>query len=93
MTNLQSPISNPRGYLLGHLLRFGQMLRLMGVAVSLRQVLDLVEATHHVPITEQLNFYCAARALLVNRREDLPVFDQALGLLALDQPAAIRPEG
>ena len=77
MTNLQSRISNPRGYLLGHILRFGQMLRLMGIAVSLRQVLDLVEATQYVPITEQLNFYCAARALLVNRREDLPVFDQA----------------
>jgi hypothetical protein len=46
---------------LGHILRFGQLLRLMGVQVSLRQMLDLVEATRYVPVTEQFNFYCAAR--------------------------------
>lgn len=85
-------VSCGRGYLLGHILRFGRMLRLMGVAVSLRQVLDLVEATHYVPITEPLNFYCAARALLVNRREDLAVFDQAFEIFwrSINQPQSGR---
>jgi uncharacterized protein len=71
------------GHLLGHLLRFGRMLRLMGVNVSLGQMIDLVEATRFTPITEQLDFYCASRALLVNCREDLPVFDQAFEIFWL----------
>ena len=80
------------GYLLAHLLRFGRLLRLMGVQVSLRQMLDLVEALEVVPITGQLNFYCAARALLVNRREDLPVFDQAFEIFwrSVNQPQSSR---
>ena len=45
-----------------------------------------------MPITEQLNFYCAARALLVNRREDLPVFDQAFEIFwrSIHPPQADR---
>jgi len=79
-------------YLLGHILRFGRMLRLMGVQVSVRQMLDLVEAIQHVSITEPLNFYYAARALLVNRREDLPVFDQAFKIFwrSIPQPPTNR---
>jgi len=80
------------GYLLAHLLRFGQMLRLMGVPVSLRQMLDLAEATCYVPITEQLNFYYAAQALLVNCREDLPIFDQAFSVFwrSINPPQSSR---
>lgn len=69
------------GYLLGHLLRFGQLLRLMGVDVSTRQVLDLVEALEHVPIGSRSDFYHTCRALLINRREDFFVFDQAFQIL------------
>ncbi len=65
------------GYLLGHLLRFGQLLRLMGIEVSTRQVLDLVEALEHVPVDNRFDFYHTCRALLVNRREDFLVFEQA----------------
>jgi len=65
------------GYLLGHLVRFGQLLRLMGVEVSTRQVLDLVEALEHVSIDNRFDFYHTCRALLVNRREDFLVFEQA----------------
>ena len=69
------------GYLLGHLLRFGQLLRVMGMDVSTRQVLDLVEALEHVPISQRVDFYHTCKALLVNRREDFLVFDQAFNLL------------
>jgi uncharacterized protein with von Willebrand factor type A (vWA) domain len=79
------------GYLLGHLLRFGQLLRLMGVDVSTRQVLDLVEALEHVPIGRRSDFYHTCRALLVNRREDFLVFDQAFQILW--QMEAAQEEG
>jgi uncharacterized protein with von Willebrand factor type A (vWA) domain len=72
--------SNSGGHLLGHMLRFGQMLRVMGVDVSTGQVLDLVEALQHVPITDRSDFYTTCQALLVNRREDFLVFDQAFSL-------------
>jgi uncharacterized protein with von Willebrand factor type A (vWA) domain len=65
------------GYLLGHLLRFGQLLRLMGIEVSTRQVLDLVEALEFVSVDNRFDFYHTCRALLVNRREDFLVFEQA----------------
>jgi hypothetical protein len=68
------------GYLLAHLLRFGQLLRVMGMDVSTGQVLDLVEALQHVNITERFDFYHTCKALLVNRREDFVVFDQAFHL-------------
>jgi hypothetical protein len=68
------------GYLLAHLLRFGQLLRVMGMEVSTGQVLDLVEALQHVNITERFDFYHTCKALLVNRREDFVVFDQAFHL-------------
>lgn len=41
MTDPPSSVSDSQDYRLGHLLRFGRLLRLMGVQVSLRQVLDL----------------------------------------------------
>lgn len=65
------------GHLLAHVLQFGRVLRLMGISVSLSQMLDLVKALGYVSITDRDSFYYSARALLVNRREDLPVFDQA----------------
>lgn len=73
--------SNGGGYLLGHLLRFGQLLRVMGVDVSTRQILELVEALEYVSISSRSNFYYTCRALLVNRREDFLVFDQAFQIL------------
>ncbi len=68
------------GNLLVHLLRFGDLLRLMGVETSLRQMLDLMDALKFVPISRRVDFYYAAQSLLVTRREDLPIFDQAFAL-------------
>lgn len=65
------------GYLLGHLLRFSQLLRVMGVPVTTRQTLELIEALEHVPITNRQDFYYTGRALLVNRREEFVIYDQA----------------
>lgn len=79
------------GHLLAHVLQFGRLLRLMGVNVSLTQMLDLVRALGHISITDRNSFYYSARALLVNRREDLPVFDQAFHLFwDMQQPPEKR---
>jgi uncharacterized protein with von Willebrand factor type A (vWA) domain len=88
-------MSEQGGKLLSQILRFGRLLRLMGVSASLRQMLDLVEATQYVPISDELNFYCAARAMLVHRREDLPIFDQAFAIFwrSLPQAAAKQKGG
>ena len=82
------------GYLLGQLLRFGRLLRVMGVETSLRQMLDLVEALQYVSIANRLDFYFAARAVLVMRREDLLAFDQAFAIFwNRREGAAAKPPG
>ncbi|MBX0330240.1 VWA domain-containing protein [Oscillochloris sp. ZM17-4] len=67
----------PGGNLMTHLLAFGYLLHEMGVAVSPGQMLVLIEALGHVPITQREDFRAAARATLVLRREDLPLFEMA----------------
>lgn len=82
-----APEPEEGGHLLGQLLRFGQLLRVMGVDVSTGQVLDLVEALKHVPISNRFDFYHACQALLVNRREDFYIFNQAFQLFWRDEVA------
>jgi uncharacterized protein len=66
-----------QGQLLNHLLAFGRLLHEMGVAVSPGQMLDLIVALEHVPLSKREDFRAACRAVLVRRREDLPLFDAA----------------
>jgi uncharacterized protein len=47
------------------------------VDVSPGQALELVRALDYVPITNREDFRGAARATLIRRREDLPLFDTA----------------
>lgn len=70
-------IEVPDGQLLTHLLAFGYVLREMGVAVSPGQMLDLVTALRYVPLAQREDFRAAARATLIRRREDLPLFEMA----------------
>ena len=71
--NFNSAIS---GNLLEHILRFGRLLRLMGVKVNLSQTLELVRALDVIPITNKRDFYFGARALLITRHEDYLFFDR-----------------
>ncbi len=64
-------------HLLDHLLAFGRLLRQFGVAVDPRQMLDLLQALEHIAIGRREDVYLTCRTLLVRRREDLPVFDEA----------------
>ncbi len=65
------------GNLLHNLILFGRLLRGLGLDVHPGRVLDLVQALEHINIGRKQDFYHTARALLVHRHEDLPLFDEA----------------
>ncbi len=65
------------GYILHNLMLFAEVLRALGLDVGSGNVLDLVRATEYAPMGRKQDFYQAARSLLVHRKQDLPVFDEA----------------
>ena len=56
---------------------FTQVLRRAGLDVASGNVLDLVRATEYAPLGRKRDFQEAARCLLVHRKQDLPLFDEA----------------
>ena len=65
------------GALLHNLLLFGRVLRTLGLAVDPGRMIDLVTALQFISIGSRSDFYHAARGLFVQRREDIPLFDEA----------------
>ena len=65
------------GALLPNLLRFGRVLRGLGLATSPGRMIDLLDALSHVGLGRRDDVRSAARCLFVQRREDLPLFDAA----------------
>ena len=63
--------------LLQNLMLFGEVLRRMGLNFGSANMLDLVRATEDVPVGHKQDFRHAARCLLVHRKPDLPLFDEA----------------
>ncbi|MGE5602437.1 MAG: VWA domain-containing protein, partial [Nitrososphaerales archaeon] len=76
----QAPEPAAQRGLLAHVIGFGRLLRIMGVETSPSQMLDLVQALEHVSIADHTDFYWTSRGLLVKRREDFLVFDQAFAI-------------
>jgi uncharacterized protein with von Willebrand factor type A (vWA) domain len=68
------------GNLLHNLVLFGRLLRTLGLEVNPGRMMDLAQALEFVEIGRKSDFYYTARSLLVHRREDLPLFDQAFEL-------------
>jgi uncharacterized protein with von Willebrand factor type A (vWA) domain len=66
--------------LLRNLLLFGRVLRGYGLDVNPGRMIDLVSALQFVSIGSRTEFYFAARSLLVHRREDIALFDEAFEL-------------
>lgn len=62
--------------MLPQIIEFSRTLRDAGVAVDLRASIELSRATSYLDITNPADFRSAARAILVHRREDLPLFDE-----------------
>ena len=56
---------------------FGEVLRRLGLGFGSGNMLELVRATQHIPMSRRQDFQQAARSLLVYRKSDLPLFDEA----------------
>lgn len=81
MQRAPAPAAPPAGgHLVHNLLLFGRLLRALGLDVNPGRVMDLTLALSHIDIGRRSDFYFAARSLLVHRREDLALFDQAFQL-------------
>jgi len=65
------------GHILQSVTLFGEMLRRVGLEIGSGNMLDLVRATDHVSIGKRGEFFQAARSILVHRKQDLPIFDEA----------------
>ena len=65
------------GHILHSLTLFGEMLRRVGLEIGSGNMLDLVRSTEHVSIGRRGEFFQAARSILVHRKQDLPIFDEA----------------
>lgn len=68
------------GHLLPNLVRFGRLLRRAGIPVTPAQTADLATALGYVDLDRRDDVKGAARALLVSRREQMPLFDLAFDL-------------
>ena len=65
------------GHLLHNLLLFGRLLRGLGLDVNPGRMIDLVHALNYIEVGRKVDFYHAVRSLLIHRREDIPLFDEA----------------
>ncbi len=72
--------TNNSGQLLRNTVLFGRLLRALGMEVTPIQMVDLVESLHHVDIGRRSDFKHSALAVLVNRREQIALFDEAFDL-------------
>ena len=72
-----APDATDAGHILPNLLLFGETLRRLGLDFGSGNMLDLVRATETIPIGRKPDFRHAARCLLVHRKPDLPLFDDA----------------
>ena len=68
------------GNLLHNLILFGRVLRGLGLDVNPGRMIDLVQALEYVEIGRKADFYYTASSLLVHRREDILLFDQAFAM-------------
>ncbi len=67
-------------HLLRNLLHFGRLLRAVGIEVTPPQIVDLVESLKHIDLGRREDFKNAARTVLVNHPEHLPLFERAFDL-------------
>lgn len=66
--------------LVRNLVLFGRLLRGLGLDVNPGRVIDLTNALNHINIGQKQDFYHTARSLLVHKRDDIPLFNQAFDL-------------
>lgn len=77
--------------LLNNCVRFGWLLRQLGLPVTPVQIAAFVEALALVRLNERADVRAAACALLVTRREHLPIFHAAFDLFWRTPTGAVAP--
>ena len=65
------------GHLLDNLLLFGRLLRRLGLDVHTGRMLDAISVLEDIGVRRKADVRAALRTLLVHRRDDLPLFDEA----------------
>ncbi len=70
-------MTKPQGHLLHNLIVFGRLLRALGLPIQPSSVHDFLRAIDWIGVGRRDEFYFAARALFVLRKEDIPIFDEA----------------
>jgi uncharacterized protein with von Willebrand factor type A (vWA) domain len=65
------------GNFLHNLLLFGRLLRGLGLDINPGRMMDLIRAFSFIDIGRKVDFYHSTRSLLVHRREDIALFDEA----------------
>ena len=65
------------GHILHNLLLFGRLLRRLGLDVHVGRMLDAISVIDDIGVARKADFRFALRTLLVHRRDDLPLFDEA----------------
>ena len=78
------PVSD--GYILDNLLLFGRVCKVLGMDITPGRMIEASEAVRAVGIHNRQDFYYALRGLMVTRRRDLAVFDEAF-LLFWKEPS------
>ena len=71
------PPNEAQGQLFHNIILFGRVLHGIGVDVNPGRMIDVLKALPLVNIGRRSDFYYTLRGLLVNRREDIPLFDEA----------------
>jgi hypothetical protein len=74
------PFGAAGGRLAANITHFGRVLRAAGLPVGPGRVIDAVKAVETVGLARRDDFYWALHAVLVNRRDQRVVFDQAFHL-------------
>lgn len=73
-------VAPPAGHLVANLVNFARLLRAVGMDAHPSGVMDLARGLDLMGIKSRSEVYYTARALLVTRREQLPLFDRAFEL-------------
>ncbi|KAA3645687.1 MAG: VWA domain-containing protein [Chloroflexi bacterium] len=70
--------SGPETSSLPHnLVLFGRVLRKLGIESNANRIQSVISALQHIDIGSKADFFYTVRCLLVQRAEDLPIFDKA----------------
>ncbi len=74
---IDPPPATPHSPLLHNLLLFGRLLRGLGMDVSPGRMVDTAQTLNLIQIGVKSDFYYALRSLLTQKKEELPLFDEA----------------